>query len=61
MWAIRKTGNKHPIQRSTKSFVTEDEAQQDGQDALNGLLEILKAQNARRQRGDGGQASKEAP
>jgi len=42
-WAILKAGLKKPIQRSTRSFATELEAGQDGQSALDSLLEALKS------------------
>jgi hypothetical protein len=49
-WAIRKAGNKHPIQRSTRSFATEGEASQDGNEALAALLQVLLVQHETRTR-----------
>jgi hypothetical protein len=45
-WAILKTGLKNPIQRSTKSFASEFEASQDGEAALNSLVEVLQSRRS---------------
>ena len=45
-WAIQKSGLKNPIQRSTRSFATEIEAKQDGEAALNTLVEVLQSRRS---------------
>lgn len=45
-WAILKSGLKHPIQRSTRTFATEEAAREDGEMALGTLVEALQSRRS---------------